>query len=145
MGAGVGALGALVAATLKSRVAGQGLAHFSTLLLSVVPTTCGAAVLFTLGSGISREVRGARDWVNDFNGGAAAGAVLGGIKQQSLQGAFLGMLAFGCVGASVSALSLMQPDGLDPLKVINPHSLATRGSDFGAAAATAASAGRRLT
>ena len=99
MGAGVGALGALVAATLNSRVASHGIGPaFNALLFSVVPTTTAAAVLFTLGSGIACEVRGRRDWFNDMLGGAGAGAVMVGIRQRSIQSGLIGALAFGAAG-----------------------------------------------
>jgi len=145
MGAGLGTLGALVAATLKSRVAGHGIGPaFSALALAVVPTTTGAAVLFTLGSGIAREMRGANDWANDFVGGAGAGAVLAGLRARSLQSAFLGAIAFGCAGASAGVFATMQPDGPDPAKLVDKRRLASAPADFGAASANAAATQRRM-
>lgn len=145
MGAGVGTLGALVAATLKSRVAGQGIGPaFNALMFSVVPTTTAAAVLFTLGSGIACEVRGRRDWFNDLLGGAGAGAVMVGVRQRSIQGGLIGALAFGAAGASAGIFATMQPDGAEPSSVADRRRLASSPADFGAAAASAAAAQRRI-
>ena len=145
MGAGVGALGVLVAATLKSRVASHGIGPaFNALLFSVVPTTTAAAVLFTLGSGIACEVRGRRDWFNDMLGGAGAGAVMVGIRQRSIQSGLIGALAFGAAGASAGVFATMQPDGLAPSSMFDKRRVASTPADFGAAAASAAAAQRRI-
>lgn len=145
MGAGVGTLGALVAATLKSRVAGQGIGPaFSALLFSVVPTTTAAAVLFTLGTGIACEVRGRRDWFNDLLGGAGAGAVMVGVRQRSIQSGLLGALAFGAAGAAAGVVATMQPDGVEPHGLVDKRRLVSTPADFGAAAASAAAAQRRI-
>ena len=147
MGASVGTLVSLAAATMKSRTAAQGIgSNFSALAINVIPTTTSAAIIYTLASSIAREVRGggAYDWKNEFIGGACAGAVLNGVKKRSLQSAFLGALGFGCLGASVGLFSMMQPDSTNQNSKLDKRSLVTRPADFGRAGATSASTASKL-
>jgi uncharacterized membrane protein YeaQ/YmgE (transglycosylase-associated protein family) len=140
MGTAVGFVGSLIASTIRSRTPTAGLSGFSATAMTVIPTTVSAAVIYTLGSGLSRDIRGANDWANDFVGGACAGAVLNGVKQRSLQSGFLGAILFGCLGASAGVFSTMQPDSPDPLKLVDRYRMVTRPSDYGAAASGGAAA-----
>ena len=100
VGAGAGGLASLIHTALAGPSGARAAqAAFSATLLSTAPLTAAAGVLYTAGSCLAEDFLGARDWRSCGAGGALAGAVTIGIKQRSLQSAFVGALAMGGAGA----------------------------------------------
>lgn len=82
---------------------------FRDVVLDVVPFTAGIGAAYTLGAGVTEELRGARDWRSSFVGGAMAGAFSLGLKRRSPYAAFTGALGMGVAAACGDWMSAMEP------------------------------------
>ncbi len=75
-----------------------------------MPLTTLSGAAWSVGSCVAADARGGADWVSSGAGGALAGALVTGVKKQSLQGAFVGAVVFGLAAASTQWYQSMSPD-----------------------------------
>lgn len=95
--------------SLTCERAGKATGALRSLMYEIVPLTTVSGAVYSAGSCLTADARGSHDWVSNAVGGATAGAVIAGVKKQSLQGAFVGALAFGTAAAAVQWWSAMSP------------------------------------
>ncbi len=128
---------------VRSPAASAAAGGFRGVLYEIVPLTVGASAAYTIVHSVVRDARGVGDWVNEFAGGAAAGALVAGIKRRSVNGGVGGALVFGCAAASGSWYGLLEGSA-NKERGVDARSVAITTADMGASASASTGLQRRL-
>ena len=118
-------------------------AAFGAALLRAAPLTAAAGALYTVGSSLAEDFQGRRDWRSSAAGGALSGAVAVGLKQRSLQGGFVGALAFSAVCAAAAIAQGLEPS-VQQVQGGGARSVVVTGEEYAASAAASRSFTSRL-
>lgn len=144
-GVSTGVVGSMMAMTLRTPAAAAATGGLKSALYEVVPLTTGAAVLYTLGSSIGKDIQGKKDWKSEFFGGALAGMLVQGVKRRSGNAAFVGAVLFGTVAAAVQWAYALEGNAIVGREnMMHKHAYTITPTDFGKSASASANLDRKL-
>ena len=144
-GVGTGVVGSMMAMTLRTPAAAAAAGGLKSAMYEIVPLTTGAAILYTVGSAVGKDIQGKKDWKSEFFGGALAGMLVQGVKRRSFNASFVGALLFGTAAAAVQwAIALEGNAKVGRENNLHKHAYTTTPTDFGKAASASANFERRL-
>jgi hypothetical protein len=144
LGVGVGVVSAIVTSTLKAPSVVSATGGLRGAFAETLPYTVGAAAVYTIVSGVTKDATGEDDWRGEFAGGAAAGALVTGIKRRSGNAGFVGALAFGSVAAGTRFYQALNGNTNDSSKMLDERRTSVVTADFGRAAGASSSLHSRL-